>query len=129
MRGYRSLHSPPFPTIRPQSKRQLKVDARQLRKLERAEELQQVLVDLTASNIPLIFTDGSSAVEQGAGRVARHGNFHQDYVAIAACVPDDFRQTNNSAELLAALRALQNFTTGKIALCRGNQTSEVSLDA
>ena len=39
-------------------------------------------------------------------------------VCIAAHVPLSLRQTNNTVELLAAIRALHIFTFGKIAICR-----------
>ena len=71
--------------------------------------------------IPLIYTDGSSAVEGHAGRLAGYGIFCEKQVSIAAFVPDDYRQTNNSAELLAVIRALRIFGTGDFAICTDSQ--------
>ena len=36
-------------------------------------------------------------------------------------MPDEYRQTNNSAELLAVIRALRIFSTGVIAICTDSQ--------
>ena len=70
---------------------------------------------------PLVYTDGSAAVEGHAGRLAGYGIFCEKQVSIAAFVPDDYRQTNNSAELLAVIRALRIFSTGDIAICTDSQ--------
>ena len=78
-------------------------------------------MDLTAQDVPLIFTDGSSAVEEKVESVAKYGIFHKDTLAIAAYVLDGFRQTNNAVELMAVLRALKVFTTGDIATCTDSQ--------
>ena len=111
-------NTPPTP---PPSKRQARNTARKLRKLQKAEELQEVLQDLSDSVIPLVYTDGSSAVEGHAGRLARYGIFCEKQTSIAAFVPDEYRQTNNSAELLAVIRALRIFSTGDIAICTDSQ--------
>ena len=92
-----------------------------MRKLEKAEELQEVLQDLQDQGIPRVYTDGSSAVEGPAGRLAGYGIFCEHHTSIAAYVPDDYRQTNISAELLAVIRALKIFHTGDIALCTDSQ--------
>ena len=80
-----------------------------------------MLQDLSDSAIPVVYTDGSSAVEGHAGRLAGYGIFCEKHASIAAFVPDDYRQTNNSAELLAVIRALRIFSTGDIAICTGSQ--------
>ena len=75
-------------------------------------------------SVPLVFADGSSAVEEGIGRLVGYGIFCHDCVSIVASVRCDRRQTNNSAELLAALRALQLFTleeTTEVAICTDSQ--------
>ena len=110
-----------LPILPPPSKRQARNTARKLRKLQKAEELQEVLQDLSDSAIPLVYTDGSSAVEGHAGRVAGYGIFCEKQTSIAAFVPDEYRQTNNSAELLAVIRALRIFSTGDIAICTDSQ--------
>ena len=45
----------------------------------------------------LVYTDGSSAVEEGVGRLAGYGI----YCSETAFFLNDYRQTNNTAELLA----------------------------
>ena len=100
----------------PPSKRHAHVTARRLRKLQKAEELQEVLQDLSDSAIPLVYTDGSSAVERYAGRLVGYGIFCEKQVSITAFVPEDYRQTNNLAELLAVIRALRILSGGDIAI-------------
>ena len=65
-------NTPPTP---PPSKQQARITARRLRKLQKAEELQEVLQDLSDGAIPLVYTDGSSAVEGYAGCLAGYGIF------------------------------------------------------
>ena len=76
-----------------------------------------MLQDLSDSAIPLVYTDGSSAVEGHTGHLAGYGIFCEKQTSIAAFVPDEYRQTNNSAQLLAVIRALHIFSTGDIAIC------------
>ena len=104
-----------FPKVKP------KVSARQLRKFQRAEELQEVLQTFAEQDIPLVYTDGSSAVEEGVGRLAGYGVCCADRGSVAAYVPSDMRQTQNTAEVLAVLRALQIFTSEEIAICTHSQ--------
>ena len=111
-------NNPPTP---PPTRAKARATARQMRKLEKAEELQEVLQDLQDQGIPRVYTDGSSAVEGPAGRLAGYGIFCEHHTSIAAYVPDEYRQTNNSAELLAVIRALKIFHTGDIALCTDSQ--------
>ena len=75
-----------------------------------------MLQDLSDSAIPLVYTDGSSAVERYAGRLVGYGIFCEKQVSITAFVPEDYRQTNNSAELLAVIRALRILSGGDIAI-------------
>ena len=42
-------------------------------------------------------------------------------ISISAYVPVHLRQTNNTAELLAVIRALQIFTFGKVAICTDSE--------
>ena len=79
---------PPTP---PLSKSKAKVSARQLRKLQRAEELQEVLQTFAEQDIPLVYTDGSSAVEEGVGRLAGYGVCCADRDSVAVYVPSDMR--------------------------------------
>ena len=111
-------NNPPTP---PPTRAKARATARQMRKLEKAEELQEVLQDLQDRGIPRVYTDGSSAVEGPAGRLAGYGIFCGHHTSIAAYVPDEYRQTNNSAELLTVIRALKIFHTGDIALCTDSQ--------
>ena len=71
--------------------------------------------------IPLVYTDASSAVEGHASRLAGYGIFCEKQTSIAAFVPDEYKQTNNSAELPAAIRALRIFSTGDVAICTDSQ--------
>ena len=103
------------------AKRSLTAEEQRLRKLQRADELEQVLTELQDQNVPLIFTDGSSAMEEGIGRLADYGIYLAGEVAISAHMPTTLRQTNNHAELMAALRMLEIFTTGNIAIGTDSQ--------
>ena len=69
----------------------------------------------------LVFTDGSSAETEGLGRVARYGIYAHPDISISAYVPLHFRQTNNTAELLAVIRALQILSFGKVAICTDSE--------
>ena len=110
--------TPPTP---PPSKKQQKDTARRLRKQQRAAELEGVFDTLTADGYTLVFTDGSSAETEGVGRVAGYGIYAHPDISISAYVPVHFRQTNNTAELLAVIRALQIFTFGKVAICTDSE--------
>ena len=70
---------------------------------------------MTDRGIPLVYTDGSSAIEGKSGRLAGYGIDCEGH--IAAHVPTMYRQTNNTAELLAVIRALRIFVVGDIAIC------------
>ena len=94
---------------------------RRLRKQQRAAELEGVFDSLTTDGYTLVFTDGSSAETEGVGRVAGYGIYAQRDISISAYVPVHLRQTNNTAELLAVIRALQIFTFGKIAVCTDSE--------
>ena len=94
--AYPLLHAPP-------SKRQAQERARQLRKLQRADELQEVLQELVDNGIPLVYTDGSCAVEGKIGRLVGCSIYCEGH---AAHVPIEYGQTNNTAKLFAVLRAL-----------------------
>ena len=111
-------NNPPTP---PPTRAKARATARQMCKLEKAEELQEVPHDLQDQGIPRAYTDGSSAVEGPAGRLAGYGIFCDHHTSIPAYVPDEYRQTNNSAELLAVIRALKIFHTGDVALCTDSQ--------
>ena len=73
--------------------------------------------ELQDQNVSRIFTDGSSTVEDGIGRLAGYGIYLAGEAAISAHMPTALRQTNNSAKLMAALRALEIFSTVDIAIC------------
>ena len=51
----------------------------------------------------------------GIGRVAGYGIFSSDLLSISAYVPVHLRQTNNTAELFAVLRAIQLLPPGRYA--------------
>ena len=106
-------HPPP---LRP-AKKQQRETARRLRKQQRAAELEGVFDSLTTDGYTPVSTDGSSAETEGVGRVAGYGIYAHPDISISPNVPVHLRQTNNTAELLAVIRALQIFTFGKIAIC------------
>ena len=110
--------TPPTP---PPSKKQQKETARRLRKQQRAAELEGVFETLTADGYTLVFTDGSSAETEGVGRVAGYGIYAHPDINISAYVPVHFRQTNNTAEIVSVIRALQIFTFGKVAICTDSE--------
>ena len=60
-------------------------------------------------------------MEAGIGRLAGYGIYSENFVTVAAHMPSHYRQTNNAAELMAALRALQLFQQGEIAICSDSQ--------
>ena len=111
-------NNPPTPAT---SKQRAQERAKQLCKLRRAKELQDVLQELADSGIPLVFTDGSSAVKGKTGRLAGYGIYYEGRASIATHVPNEYRQTDNNAELLAVLRALHIFAVGDIAICTDSQ--------
>ena len=76
---------------------------------------------LSADGYTLVFTDGSSAETEGVGRVAGYGIYAHPDISISAYVPVHFRQTNNTAELLAVVRALQILSFGKVAICTDSE--------
>ena len=110
--------TPPTP---PPSKKQRKETARRLRKQQRAAELEGIFDTLSADGYTLVFTDGSSAETEGVGRVAGYGIYAHPDISISAYVPVHFRQTNNTAELLAVVRALQILSFGKVAICTDSE--------
>ena len=87
------------------------------RKQEQASELEQLLPTLSNEGYTLVFTDGSSELVPGIGRVAGYGIFSSDLLSISAYVPVHLRQTNNTAELFAVLRAIQLLPPGRYAFC------------
>ena len=65
----------------------------------------------------LVVADGSSELVSGIGKVAGNGIFSSDLLTISAYVPVHLRQTNNTAELFAVLRAIQLLPPGRYAFC------------
>ena len=61
--------------------------------------------------------DGSSEDEPGVGREAGYGIASGTGVKIAEFVPNHLLQTNNSAELYAAVQSLKLFSDDHIAGC------------
>ena len=110
--------TPPTP---PPSKKQQKEPALRLRKQQRAAELEGVFDGLTTEGYTRLFTDGSSPETEGVRRVARYGLYAHPDISISTYVPIHLRQTNNTAEFLAVIRALQIFTSGKIAICTDSE--------
>ena len=107
--------SPPPPPPPPPAA--AKAQRRLERKQERASELEQLLPTLSNEGYTLVFTDGSSELVPGIGRVAGYGIFSSDLLSISAYVPVHLRQTNNTAELFAVLRAIQLLPPGRYAFC------------
>ena len=87
------------------------------RKHERAPELETLLPQLSEEGYHVVFTDGSSKEVAGIGTVAGYGIFSSDCLSILAYVPVHLRQTNNTAELFATVRALQILQPGRYAFC------------
>ena len=87
------------------------------RKHERALELETLLPRLSEEGYQLVITDGFSKEVAGIGRVAGYGIFSSDLLLISAYVPVHLRQTNNTAELFATVRALQLLPPGRYAFC------------
>ena len=56
-----------------------------------------------------------------------YGIYFEGNLAIGAYLPTHLRQTNNTAEIYAALQTLKLFFTGKVAVC--TNSSLVHLDA
>ena len=110
--------TPPTP---PPNTRQQKETARRLRKQQRVAELEGVFDSVTTDGYTLVFTDGSSAETEGLGRVAGYGIYVHPHISISAYVPVHLRQTNNTAELPAVIRALQIFTFRKFAICTDSE--------
>ena len=94
--------SPPTPPTPPPSKRAMKAAERQKRKEQRALELETILQETIDAGYTLVFTDVSPEKFDVVGRLGGYG-VHSDQGV--------------SAELLAALRAMQLHPAGKIAIC------------
>ena len=105
---------PPAP---PPTAAQRQAANRKLRKLQRAEELESELHDLRKQGYLLVLIDGSSDDEPGVGCIARYGIATEGGHRIDNHMPVHLRQTNNAAELYAALPALKIFPNEHIALC------------
>ena len=86
-------------------------------KLQRAEELYTELAELRTQGYLLIFTDGSSEDEPGVGRIAGYSIATESGIRVTNYVPVHLRQTNNAAELYAAVQALRIVPNTKIAIC------------
>ena len=53
--------------------------------------------------------------------LARYGIYRDACVSILAFVPVEYRQTHNTAKLLAVYRVVEIFTTGEVAICTESQ--------
>eukprot|EP00670_Eutreptiella_braarudii_P017476 CAMPEP_0174349448 /NCGR_PEP_ID=MMETSP0811_2-20130205/6181_1 /TAXON_ID=73025 ORGANISM="Eutreptiella gymnastica-like, Strain CCMP1594" /NCGR_SAMPLE_ID=MMETSP0811_2 /ASSEMBLY_ACC=CAM_ASM_000667 /LENGTH=305 /DNA_ID=CAMNT_0015476833 /DNA_START=215 /DNA_END=1132 /DNA_ORIENTATION=+ len=118
------LHPPSFPLqppTPPPSKQAQKAAQRKKRKEARALELETILLETTAKGFILVFTDGSSEKFEGVGRLGGYGVYSDQGVALSSHMPLEMKQTNNAAELMAALRALQMHPVGKIAICSDSE--------
>ena len=77
--------------------------------------METILLETTAKGFVLVFTDGSSEKFKGVGRLGGYGVYSDQGVALSSHMPLEMKQTNNAAELMAALRALQMHPVVKIA--------------
>ena len=118
--AYPSLSAiPPTP---PPSRAQLRAARRLERKLRSLDKLNKHLETLESEGFLLIFTDGSSEHFPTVGWVGGYGVYSAARVEVADFVPLHMKQTINSAELLAALVALQRHADHpKIALCADSE--------
>ena len=106
--------TPPTPAI---SKAQLQKQ----RKLDKAAryslKLDAYLSDLEDRGFTIVYVDGSSENVTGVGFVGTYGIYCEGNLAISAYLHTHLRQTNNTAEIYAALQTLKRLPTGKVAVC------------
>ena len=106
--------APPTPPIS-------KAQRRQQNKLDRAmrdsAKLEALICELEDQGFHIIYTDGSSEKVAKIGYVGGYGIYAPGLHAIGAHLPPGLRQTNNTAELYAAIQAIKLFPSGKIAIC------------
>ena len=70
------------------------------------DKLDQQLLDLEASGHVLVFSDGSAKRIDSVGLVAGYGVYVSGNTALSASWPVFLHQTNNVAEMQAAVRKL-----------------------
>ena len=105
-----TMPPPPLPALNsappthPPTAVQQRVWRRQERKLCLADKLEQQLLDLESNGYVLVFTDGSANHADGVGLVAGYGVYFSGTTALSAFLPISSKQSNNVAELHAAVR-------------------------
>ena len=65
--------------------------------------------------------NGLSERSEGVGRLVGYGVFNEQGVSLSVFMPINMKQTNNAAELIAALRAPQLHPIAKIAICSDSE--------
>ena len=107
---------PPLLPNRPVSKAQ----ARRHRKFDHAvcdsQKPHTLINDLEAQGYHIIYTDGSSEKVAGVDLMGGYGIFCDGLHAIGAHLPPALRQTNNTAELYAAIQAIKLYPAGSCLL-------------
>ena len=74
------------------------------------------LDQLSAGGVVLMFTDGPSEKHPTVGDIAGHGVYSECGITVSAYVPIDHCQTNNTAELLSSVKALQATDAADVAI-------------
>ena len=115
----------PTPPTPPISKAQLQKQ----RKLDKAAryslKLDAYLSDLEDRGFTIVYVDGSSEKVTGVGFVGTYGIYCEGNLAISAYLHTHLRQTNNTAEIYAALQTLKRFPTGKVAVCTNSSLMQL----
>ena len=108
-----NLVPPRHPISKAQRRRQNKLD----RATRDSAKLEALICNLEEQGFHIVYTDGSAEKVAKIGYVAGYGIYAPGLHAIGAHLPPGLQQTNNTAELFAAIQAIKLFPSGKIAIC------------
>ena len=104
----------PDPPTPPPSRAHRRRQEKHGRKISRALQVTDLVEDLEQKGYVLAWTDGSSKKVKGIGDIVGYGVYAEPDVSFSTFLPTGERQTNNTAELFAAVKALQLFPSGRL---------------
>ena len=77
--------------------------------------------DAEDDGFQLVFANASSEKIEGISKLGGYGVYSENCISLSEPMPLNMKQTNNAAELMAALRTLQLHPFGKLAICSDSE--------
>ena len=107
----------PQPATPPPPRSEWRRRAKHDRNIAQSSTVVEAIEKLESEGFTIVYLDGSSQKVHGIGWAGGYDIFVDSKIPFGAVRPPDSRQTNNTAELTAAVKAHRIFPRGKVAIC------------